>query len=111
MSYNDLSIDKPTKNKHKSQVNDSAQKKWSALLSYFDIDDTSYHIVPLVDLHMFHDKTIPLLNRDDTDKATGPLWQRSYKTYAIPIVQQTNETVRHVMPCILLATHGQPWRE
>lgn len=107
MSYNDLSIDKPTKNKHKSQVNDSVQKKWSALLSYFDIDDTSYHIVPLVDLHMFNDKTIPLLNRDETDKVIGQLWEGLYKNYAIPILQQKNESVRHVMPLILFDKHAQ----
>jgi len=107
MSYNDLSINKPTKNKHKSQVNDSVQKKWTSLLSYFDIDDASYHIVPLVDLHIFNDRTIPSLNRDETDKVIGQLWEGLYKNYALPILQQKDESARHVMPLILFDKHAQ----
>lgn len=107
MSYNDLSIDKITENKNQTQINKSLRENWYGLLTHFNIDHTAYHIVPLIDLHLYNEQTIPLLSKEKTNKVLGQLWEGLYKNYVIPILEQQDNVLPHVMPLILFDKHAK----
>lgn len=77
-------------------------ERWSELIQYFDIDSTSYHAVPLIDLHLYENQVINGLNQEETHKVIGQLWEGLYKNYVLPILHKDDQvSKRHLMPLIL----------
>lgn len=66
---------------------------WDSLFEYYNLPRDSYLRIPLTDLVLYKDKTLPGLTQDQTAQFLGGLWEGLYKNYVLGITKQDGTTV------------------
>lgn len=103
-----------TQNKLEKEIKHKLQNKkkshlnivWNELIDHFNIDQTNYFSIPLIDLIKYKEKPLPTLSQAETDRVIGQLWEGLYKNYIIPLTHNVNDPIPHLMPLILLDKNG-----
>lgn len=68
---------------------------WNKLMNYFTIDPDNYYAVPLTELYVYDNKSLPSLTQAQTDKIMGQLWEGLYKNYVIPALENQDSAQQY----------------
>jgi uncharacterized membrane-anchored protein len=78
---------------------------WDELIKYYNIPLERYVFLPLTKLHYYNDHPLPNMNREETNKAIGGLWEGLYKNYFLGIKVDENRTISPIgssLPLVLI---------
>ncbi|MBM7552285.1 hypothetical protein [Thalassobacillus pellis] len=110
------SFHKPETNEHKEWVetiNHSVQQQldyqWDALLSYFNIPVERYVAVPLTKLYQYQEDPIPGVDKEESKRILGQLWEGLYKNYVMGISdsKSSGHPIQSYVPLILFDKEGK----
>ncbi|KHF41827.1 hypothetical protein [Halalkalibacter okhensis] len=78
---------------------------WDDLFEYYNIPKDRYLRIPLTDLVLYEEESIPGLTKEKTAQFLGGLWEGLYKNYVLGITKQDGTTVSPIgstVPLILV---------
>ncbi|HAM80211.1 hypothetical protein [Ornithinibacillus bavariensis] len=101
--------DSDIKSKQQKLVELETKKKllshWQSLLTYFKIDIQNYESIPLTDLYTIQDKPFLNMDKENSDRVIGQLWEGLYKNYIIPNIE-SKDSLKSFVPLILFDKKG-----